>query len=278
MGSLKFGFLLSVYKNDNPLFLDQCLKSIHSQTVMVDQTLVVVEGNIDKKIQKILNKYIKIIKGFKVLYIENQIGPLNYGLPSSLNYGMINTDVDYIIRIDSDDINMNDRAEKIIKFHKKYPDCKIIGSNIVEYDEKMLIKGKERVVPEFHKDILKYSKFRNPFNGPAVSFHRITALKLGGYPLVASNEDYCLWVSFLKYNYKTYNIQENLVKMRAGKEIIHRRSSTRYMRGEWQSIKYIFGIGYFNFYLFIFHLIIRTIIRLLPINLITKLYSKFLRK
>jgi len=278
MNKYKFGFLLSVYKNDNPYYLDQCLDSIAKQTIAADETIIVVEGEIKIELKNIIFNYSDKIQQLKVFFIENQKGPLNYGLPSSLNYGLANTEVDYIVRIDSDDINCISRIEETSNFLIKNPEIKLLGSNIEEYDEEMLIKQGQRRVPEYHIEILKYSKFRNPFNGPAVTFHRLTAIKLGCYPQVASNEDYCLWVSFLKYNFLTHNLQQNLVKMRAGKGIIGRRSSNRYMKGEWQSIRFIFGIGYFSFSLFLFHLFTRTLVRLLPVNLISKIYSKFLRK
>ena len=61
-------------------------------------------------------------------------------------------------------------------------------------------------------------------------------------------------------------------------EIIKRRSGYRYTKGEWDSIRYIYGIGYFNFFNYLFHIISRTLIRVLPFRLISITYSKFLRK
>jgi glycosyltransferase involved in cell wall biosynthesis len=278
MNNYTFGFLLSVYKNDNPSYIDQCLSSIANQTLPADETIIVVEGDIKIELKNIISNYSDKIKKLKVFFIEQQKGPLNYGLPSSLNYGLANSDVDYIVRIDSDDINCSSRIEETSNFLKKNPEIKLLGSNVEEYDETMLIKQNQRSVPEKHIDILKFSKFRNPFNGPAVTFDRLTAIKLGGYPQVASNEDYCLWVSFLKYDFPTYNLQKNLVKMRGDIGIIKRRSSLRYVKGEWQAMRYMFGIGYFSFLLYIFHIVSKTFIRLLlPTNLISKLYSKFFR-
>ena len=277
MHKYTFGFLLSVYKNDTSTYVDQCLDSIANQTVLANETIIVVEGGINIDLKNVISSYSNKIQGLAVYYIEEQKGPLNFGLPSCLNYGIAKTNVDYIVRIDSDDINRNDRIEKTSEFLTKKPHIKLLGSNIEEYDEEMLIKQNQRSVPENHKDILKYSKFRNPFNGPAVTFDRLTAIKLGGYPQVASNEDYCLWVSFLKYDFPTHNLQENLVKMRAGRGIIKRRSSFRYMKGEWQSIRFIFGIGYFSFSFFLFHIITRTLVRIMPFNIISMVYSKLLR-
>ncbi len=278
MNNITFCFLLSVYKNDNPSYIKDCLDSISNQTEKADETIVVVEGSISDKLNNVLNSFIGKIKNLRILKIKNQFGPMNYGLPACLNYGILMSSSDFIVRIDSDDVNDLERIKKIKNLLILSPKIKLGGSNVSEYDEKMDVKLMNRVVPETHDSIKKFSKYRNPFNGPAVFFHRITAIKLGSYPLIASNEDFCLWVSFLKYDLPTYNIQENLVFMRAGDEIIKRRSGYRYTKGEWDSIRYIYGIGYFNFFNYLFHIISRTLIRVLPFRLISITYSKFLRK
>ena len=108
MNNYKFGFLLSVYKNDNSSYVDQCLNSIANQTVLAHQTIIVVEGDINIDIKNVISSYLDKIQALKVYFIEEQKGPLNYGLPSCLNFGLANTNVDYIVRIDSDDINRND--------------------------------------------------------------------------------------------------------------------------------------------------------------------------
>ena len=184
MNNYKLGFLLSVYKRDNPKYLNECLESIQNQTKLAFETIVVVEGKIADDVEAVLLKYNKTISGFKIYYLEEQRGPLNYGLPSCLNYGISKSESDYIMRIDSDDINFLNRVEETSKFLENHPNVKLFGSNIIEYDEEMFIEQKQRRVPKNHKDIIKFSKFRCPFNGPAVTFHKDTAMKLGCYPQV----------------------------------------------------------------------------------------------
>ena len=132
MNKYKFGFLLSVYKNDNPSYLDQCLDSIAKQTIPADETIIVVEGEIKIELKNIISNYSDKIQQLKVYFIEDQKGPLSYGLPSSLNYGLANSEVDYIVRIDSDDINCSSRIEETSNFLIKNPEIKLLGSNIEE--------------------------------------------------------------------------------------------------------------------------------------------------
>lgn len=278
MSDFTFCFLLSVYANETSSNLEDCLSSIFSQTLRPDEVVVVVEGEISSEVKSVLNKYAQILKNFNICNLPKQFGPMDYGLPSCLNYGISISRSDYIVRIDSDDINSPTRLEVIKKFINQNPSVKLLGSSICEYSENFSKKLKMRAVPEFHNDILRYSAWRNPFNGPSVAFDRLAAVKLGGYPQVASNEDFCLWASFIKFNLLTYNIQEPLVFMRAGASIIRRRSSFRYIFGEWQSLRYLFGISHFTFTQYIFHIFFRTFIRILPKSIINSVYVNFLRK
>lgn len=278
MHSPTVSFLLSVYYKDNPQVLIDCLESILSQTIPADETIIIVEGDLNIELNQVLEDYENKIQNCIVKNLFSVPGPMKYGLPACLNYGIYLSSSDYILRIDSDDINQLDRVKIIKNFLKENPSILLGGSNVLEFDEKMISKQKSRVVPENHNDILKFSRFRNPFNGPSVFFCRETAIMLGGYPLVASNEDYCFWAKFLKFGLETYNIQDNLVKMRGGTEIIKRRSSKRYIIGEWQSLRFLYGIGHFNYFLFLFHIIFRTILRLFPLKIIKFFYKRLFRK
>ncbi|MDB0022463.1 glycosyltransferase [Flavobacteriaceae bacterium] len=278
MSKISYGFLIPIYKNDKPNIVYQALESVFNQTHLPNEVIVVIEGEISKSLLEVINSFKNKKINYRKLKIEKQIGPLGFGLPASLNLGIINSQSDYIVRLDSDDISINTRLEIINSYLQNNRKIELLGSNIIEYDENLETKLKERVVPEQANDIFKKGKFLNPFNGPSVVFKRTTALKLGGYPLVGSNEDYCLWASFMKYKLPCYNIQQNLVKMRAGDEIIKRRNSIRYIKGEIQSMKYLYGIEYFNIFNFIFQLTGRILIRvLLPTKILKKVYFKYLR-
>lgn len=273
-----FSFLLSVYFKDDPHVLSECLDSIVNQTDTADETIIIVEGKLSVELQEILETYKNKIDNCLIAELKSVPGPMNYGLPACLNYGIHLSSCEYILRIDSDDINDLDRVRVVRKFIEDHPNISLGSSNIIEFDESMSTECKSRVVPEKHEEILKFAKLRSPFNGPAAFFRREEAIMLGGYPLVGSNEDYCFWVKFLKHGLITQNIQKNLVKMRAGKEIIKRRSSKRYILGEWQSTRFLFGIGHYNFLLFITHLCLKSTLRLLPASFIQIIYNKVLRK
>jgi glycosyltransferase involved in cell wall biosynthesis len=271
-----FSALLSIYKNDKYEFVRDCIDSLINQKgAKFDEIMVIVEGQIN---QEILGYLIENKSGLIKYYILDDVrGPLNYGLPSCLNFGIYSCTSDYIVRIDSDDISTSNRLVEIQKFTKGNPDVALFGSQIQEFDETMFFPSKKRLVPTNHSSILSYGKFRNPFNGPSVVFNRRIAVQLGGYPQVASNEDYCFWILFMKMGYIVGNIDLVLVHMRAGSELIKRRKGKRYAKGEFQSLKYLYCMGWISFPSFFFQITFRRILRLLPLKVLEFIYIKLLR-
>ena len=181
------------------------------------------------------------------------------------------------MRIDSDDVSVPNRLDEIHSFVEKRPEVALFGSHIQEFDEFMNVPGKFRKVPTGNYNIKKLGQWRNPFNGPSVTFKRDVAIKIGGYPQIASNEDYCFWALFMKLGYEVDNIDSILVRMRAGKEIIKRRRGPRYAKGEISSIKFLYAIGWIGLLSFVLIVTIRRLIRLLPKPILGVIYNKFLR-
>jgi len=270
--------LLTVYSRSNAEYLDECLKSIFEQTYLPNEVLLIQEGEITIETDLIIQKWKNNFKDlFTHKIIPFQNGPMGFGLPSSLNIGIKESKFEYIIRMDTDDICDKKRVEKQLLFADNNPEIDLFGSHIIEFDEELKVETGKRIVPLSHNDIIKYSKFKNPFNGPAVVFKKDVALELGGYPIVASNEDYCFWALFIKNNKKLQNQDEYLVSMRGGDGIIDRRSSRRYRKGEIMSLKYLKAIKFFNFFEYYTHLILKTIIRNMPFVFVKFFYNKILR-
>lgn len=271
-----YSALLSIYKNDSFSTVRSCIDSLFAQNGNgFDEIIVVLEGEVDDKIIQLLSEYDrKILKTFHLCDVK---GPLNYGLPSCLNYGIHVSESEYIVRIDSDDIAVPNRLEEIRSYAASNPDISLFGAHVQEFNEDMSVPGKLRKVPLTKDDIFRYGGWRNPFNGPAVVFKRKVAIQIGGYPQIASNEDYCFWALFMKLGYNVGNIDSVHVHMRAGEEIIARRRGKRYSKGEVDSIKFLYAIGWFSFTKFLFSVITRRAIRLLPLFVLKRIYSNLLR-
>lgn len=275
---ISFSALLSVYKNDVANTLDICLNSLHNQSEPLDEIVVVQEGEVKPELVSCLTHWQQQFGDrFSWYQLPFQNGPMGFGLPACLNYGIEHAKSTYIFRVDTDDVNLPDRVKIQKAFAKQNPNVKLFGAFIQEFTEDMQHAGGVRDVPVTHEEIVKKAVWRNPFNGPAVVFEKATAVALGGFPVVPSNEDYCFWANFILKGHTTANIPEVLVHMRAGDGLLLRRSSKRYRMGEMASLKYLHNTGFFTASMYWFHCTFKFIVRNMPAGFIKQFYNKLLR-
>lgn len=269
-----FSVLMSVYIKEKPEYLDRALKSILIEQTLIPKEIILVEdGPITVQLKEIIEKYKmqfpNIIKSIK---LEN-----NKGLGDALNIGLKETSYDIVARMDTDDIALPQRFEKQYKVISEN-NYDVVSSNVYEFenDENNIIGVKK--VPESSSEILRYSKYRNPINHPAVMFRKKAVIDSGSYEKMPDFEDYYLWVKMLNRGYKFYNIQEPLLKFRTGKEMIKRRGSLRYFKNEKNFFKKLLEMKHINYIVYFRVLVMRFFFRIFPDNLRLFLYKKFLRK
>ena len=102
--------------------------------------------------------------------------------------------------------------------------------------------------------------------------------KVGGYPDIYLREDYALWAKLFHKYAVFHNINKILVHVNGGKSLYKRRGGFKnaYAELKLQIILYKYKIK--PLYLVLFHLILRTIILLLPAKVLEKIYILYLRK
>lgn len=109
----KYSVLMSVYKNDDPVFLKLALESIYdNQTVKPDEIVVVFDGPLNEKLYTVLDSF----KSGKEDVVKYYPQGVNRGLGEALRIGSEYCTGDYILRMDSDDISDSHRFEKQIQY------------------------------------------------------------------------------------------------------------------------------------------------------------------
>ena len=103
-------------------------------------------------------------------------------------------------------------------------------------------------------------------------------LKAGNYQDMPYFEDYYLWARMIKNNCKFYNIQESLVNVRGGKEMIQRRGGTKYVKPIINFEKSLLTLRLINPLEYLFNTTSRVIISLIPNSLRSLTYKLALRK
>lgn len=269
--NLNFSVLASIYHKESPEYLDACLKSIWvTQSLRPNEIILVKDGPLTSELDNIIAKWKTILmSALKVIPLEQ-----NVGLGKALNIGLSNCSNEWVFRMDTDDICVPDRFEKQINFIKAHPDISLLSGQIEEFDGLVENVTGIKSVPQIHDEILKFSKTRNPFNHMAVAYKKSIIESVGGYQHHLYMEDYNLWLRVLAAGFKVANLEDTLVMVRAGEDMIKRRKGKVYVNSEWQLLNLKRSLGYQSTTMALLTFTARSIPRLLPTSILSKVYSR----
>lgn len=272
---MQFSVLLSIYHKENHLFFHRAMTSIwDEQSLKPDEIVLVEDGPLTDSLYEAISYWQKKIPTIlKTIKLDE-----NQGLGKALAIGLEACSFDIVARMDTDDIALPHRFEKQIQYFNKnaIPAVNylidVCGSWVDEFDDDENNILSTRKLPEFHHAIATFSKKRNPVNHPSVMYKKDVIIKAGNYQPMDHFEDWFLWVRVLEHGATFYNIQESLVKMRAGFNQLERRSGPKYAEKEFYFFNTLRKRKYLNSfqYLLFFG---RILIRLLPRRIIHLIYK-----
>lgn len=272
---MKFSVLSSLYYKEQPIYFDSCLESIwDQQTLKPAEIVLVLDGPIGEGLTKSVEYWqMKLDNVLKIVTLAE-----NVGLGKALNEGLKHCSNEWVLRMDTDDICKADRFEKQIQFIKENPDIVLFGGQILEFDQTPNDSTAIKSVPTTYVDIKKFAQKRCPFNHMTVAYKRTVIQELGGYQHHLFMEDYNLWLRVIGAGYTVANLPDVILYARVGNGMHTRRKGYQYIKSEKQlrDIKKQLKIQspfYANIYF-----IVRSAFRLMPANLLGKLYNTFLRK
>lgn len=257
---------MCIYDKEKESNLKECLDSIFNQTIKPNQVVVVLDGPLRRALMDILSNY-----ELDIYKLKEQ-----KGLTYALNYGLKKCKYDLVARMDSDDICIENRFELLLKEFSKDKNLVLVGGQIIEFNGNEI--KKKRIVPTSKKEIIKFSKKRNPFNHMSVMYKKNVIIGLGGYPNMDYFEDYYLWMKILKNNYSVKNINEIIIKARSDNNHIKRRGGIKYIKYIRNFEKELYKEGYIDRKCCIINIIERVFISILPNSLRKTTYNIFLRK
>ena len=269
----KVSVLMSVYKKEKPENLELSIMSIINQSHKVDEIVLVEDGPIGTELEKKIKELENKCSYLKTIIIEK-----NVGLGKALNEGLKYCNNNIVARMDSDDISEPNRIELQLEFIKNNPQVDVIGGNIVEFDD---LTGKNvsyRIVPMEHKAIAKYLKKRNPMNHVTVMLKKDKVIESGGYMDCLYFEDYYLWARMIKNGCVFANIENTLVRVRAGLSMSSRRGNLKYIKSIYNFENKLYELKLISYITLINNAIIRSLVSLMPNKLRYCLYQRGLRK
>ena len=269
-----FSVCMSVYKNDKPNDFLEAVRSIYNQTVKPDDIVLVVDGPIGWELQDVIKTLETEMPILNVKWL-----PINQGHAIARQTGLEAAKNELIAIMDSDDISVSNRFEKQLAAFEMHPEVTVVGGLINEFIGEFSNVIGSRMVPRSDEEIKNYMKSRSPMNLVTVMMRKSHLQKVGGYIDWYCEEDYYLWVRLALAGYKFYNIQENLVNVRVGKDMYARRGGWKYFKSEAKLQKYMWQHGVIGFPLYVYNVLIRFIVQIaMPNALRGWVFRTFARK
>jgi glycosyltransferase involved in cell wall biosynthesis len=270
----EFSVLMPIYIKEAPAFFDTALRSVVTQSLMPSEILIIEDGPITEELEKVIANYQKEFPGLFIIIKQEE----NKGMGFTMTAGLKACKYNLVARMDSDDIALPNRFEQQIRFLVDHPDIDVLGSCIEEFDDTPGDMKRLRQLPSEHEQLVKMAKFRCPFNHMTVVFKKDKVLNAGAYWERRSLEDYHLWYQMIKSGCKLHNMQETLVYARVGNNMLGRRRGLEYLKNERFFFKIMKKDKFITFVQYYQCIIGRTILRLIPQNILGLFYEQFLRK
>ena len=269
-----FSVLISVYNREKPDHLLIALKSIYDDQILKPNEIVIVkDGPLTPQLDEVIERFrAKVIISVTIVQLDK-----NLGLGLALRRGLEECQYEIVARMDSDDISTPNRFEIQANFLAKNPQIAVVGSFLEEFEINPGDLSSKRELPISHTALLRFSKYRSPLNHMTVMFRKASVLNVGSYEQVPYFEDYYLWTKLLYNGFKLANLDEVLLFMRIGNNMIARRHGLKYVKYEFSFFYKIYKDGYLTFNQMILNLCFRLPFRLIPKNFLKLVYRNILR-
>lgn len=270
----KYSVLMSVYKNDDPNFLEEALFSIYdSQSEKPDEIVVVFDGPLTDELYRVLETFKKGKEEIVKYYPQES----NKGLGEALRIGVGKCTGNYIFRMDSDDISHRDRFKIQKEYIESNPQIDVLGTDISEFNYSLNEKMRIRSCPQNHNDIVTMGKRRNPMNHVSVCMKKESLIRAGNYESLLLLEDYYLWLKIIVSGGKLANLPKSLVYVRVGNGFVKKRGSKTRIKG-WKILQsYMLKNHLINYFQAITNMFLIVAFTYTPSTVKDYLYNKKLR-
>lgn len=196
--------LMTVYNGGKYLRLS--VESVLKQSFKDFEFLIVNDCSTDNSIE--------IIKSFGDERISIHSNEKNLGQTKSLNVGLNLAKGKYIARMDADDMAFPSWIEKLVDYTESHPEYAAVSAGVVVMNE----SGKFKKVfqpPTAFDEVIFHIFFGNAMNHVGSLINKEILLKNGGYnEEFKIAQDYELWSSLIRNNYRLINIDKILVAVR----------------------------------------------------------------
>ena len=268
-----YSVLMSLYSKERPDWLAESLDSMLRQSVAPSEIVMVKDGPLTPELEAVLEDYGAAHPGvFKIVAY-----PENRGLGYALHKGVEACSNEVIARMDTDDIARSDRMEKQLAAIEGGLD--MVGSDVTEFVTSPDEPIAKTSLPKGMDSIVAYSKRRNPFRHPPMTFKKSKVLEAGNYRSdYLYFEDWDLFNRMLACGCAADNLAEPLVAMRVSEDFYARRGGAAYLGHIWRFKRAQLRCGWFSPVDFCASFFPHAVACLIPNGARSFVYKRLLRK
>lgn len=267
-----FSVLMPVYHGNTSSELSDAIQSALDQSVKPTELVIVEDGPLTPELDTTLDSYQQRYPDVIIRYRLKE----NQGSGIARKIGVKNCTYDIIALMDADDVSVHTRFEQQLNFLQEHPDKDIVGSYLGEFDSDSNEIYALRKVPTTHDEIVTQARTQNTINQTTVMVRRQAILNAGNYRAFPGMEDYDLWVRMMLNGAEFGNIPSILAQARIDRQY-HRRGGLTIVKAEIRLQYEFYRTGFISAPIFLFNVLTRTIVRLLPGRIRGRLISHYTR-
>lgn len=269
--NFEYSVLLPVRFDESVNYLSEAFYSIKAQTLPPKSIILVIDGCATAPLANFLTQ-LSDDPTVHIIHI-----PKSDNLGAVLNIGLQYIDTPFVMRMDSDDISLPQRAAVAKEIFDLSENTAVVGAQIEEFSDTSARRSSRRV-PCRHDDIAKTARFRNPMNHVSVVFRYDAVKNAGGYPEIPGFEDYCLWIRLIQNGHELKNSEETTVYVRWVDAVRYRRGGLKYFKNTLLAQRYLLEHKTISRIQMILNIFVRFIGSvLITAGLRSAIYRKFLR-
>lgn len=210
----KVSVIMGVF-NTNKQYISDAIDSILKQSFKDFEFIICNDACTDNTYKYIKEKY----NDSRIVWLENNE---NKGLAYTLNHCLSVAKGEYIARMDTDDISLENRFEKQVEILEKNKEIGVVNCNINVFDKNGIYGERKYNEHISFKDFL----MSNPIVHPAVMIRKKCYDMVNNYrdiDITYRNEDYDLFLRMYNEDIEMYTIQEKIFNFREDKNSYARR-------------------------------------------------------
>ncbi|QNO37046.1 glycosyltransferase [Protaetiibacter sp. SSC-01] len=258
-----FSLLLPFYRNDDPAHLERAFRStVHDQTLRPSEVVLVQDGPVPGGLAMAVARLV----ADSPVPVRVVTLPENSGLSVALTRGLEEAAHEVVARMDADDVSAPSRFAVQLPHIAEGFD--LVGSGMYEFvqdprEGEIILE--RRVPPLGTEEIVRVSRFQQPFNHPTVVYRRSAVLEAGGYLPMGTMEDYWLFARMIARGARVMNVPEPLVHYRVSSGAYHRRGGIGLLRSELALQRAFRASGFTTSGQYVRNVVVRGGYRLVPV-------------